>query len=99
MRLWHLVFAVAVVAVVMTLARDDAGRVGVIVFVVGVGECAMGIAALMALFQTVGAFGEARGLVAHATAVAATTLVLAAASTVMVAWLFAGAWLVGASLG
>ena len=99
MRLWHLVFAVAVVAVVMTLVRDDAGRVAVIVFGIGVGECAFATAALMALFQTVGAFGTARGLIAHATAIAATTLVLATASTIMVAWLFAGAWLVGASLG
>jgi hypothetical protein len=99
MRLWHLIFAVAITSVVMTLARDDAGRVGVIVFVFGVVECAFGVAALMALFQTVGAFGEARGLVAHATAVAATTLVLAAASTVMVAWLFVGAWLVVATVG
>ncbi|MEJ7638816.1 MAG: hypothetical protein WKF75_12790 [Singulisphaera sp.] len=99
MRLWHLVFAVAVVAVVMTLVRDDAGRVAVIVFGIGVGECAFATAALMALFQTVGAFGKARGPIAHAAAIAATTLVLATASTVMVAWLFAGAWLVGASLG
>jgi membrane associated rhomboid family serine protease len=99
MRLWHLVFAVAIVSVVMTLVRDDAGRVAVIVFVFGVGECALGVAALMALFQTVGALGEARGLIAHAAAIAATTLVLASASTIMVAWLFAGAWLVGASLG
>ena len=99
MRLWHLVFAVAIVSVVMTLVRDDAGRVAVIVFVFGVGECAFGVAALMALFQTVGAFGEARGLVAHAAAVAATTLVLATASTIMVAWLFVGAWLVVASVG
>ena len=99
MRLWHLIFAVAIVSVVMTLVREDAGRVGVIVFVFGAGECAFGVAALMALFQTVGAFGEARGLVAHAAAIAATTMVLATASTIMLAWLFAGAWLVGASLG
>ncbi len=99
MRLWHLVFAVAIVSVVLTLVRDDAGRVAVIVFIFGVGECAFGIAALMALFQTVGAFGQARGLIAHASAIAATTLILATASTVMVAWLFVGAWLVGVSLG
>ncbi len=99
MRLWHLIFAVAVVSVIMTLVREDAGRVGVIVFAIGLGECAFATAALMALFQTVGAFGQARGLVAHATAFAATTLVLATASTVMLAWLFVGAWLVGASLG
>ena len=98
MRLWHLVFAVAVLSVVMTLVRDDAGRVGVIVFIVGLGECAFATAALMALFQTVGAFGQARGLIAHATAIAATTLVLATAATVMVALLFVGAWLVVASL-
>ena len=99
MRLWHLVFAVAVVAGVMTLVREDAGRVGVIVFAIGLGECAFATAALMALFQTVGAFGTARGLIAHVTAIAATTLVLATASTIMVAWLFVGAWLVGVSLG
>ncbi len=38
LRLLHLCFAVAVVAVVMTLVRDDAGRVAVIVFGIGVGE-------------------------------------------------------------
>ncbi len=99
MRLWHLVFAVAIVSVVMTLVRDEAGRVGVIVFIFGAGECAFGIAALMALFRTVGAIGQARGLIAHAAAIVATTLVLATASMIMVAWLFVGVWLVGASLG
>lgn len=94
MRLLHLVFAVAVVALVLTLVRDPIGRVFVIVFGTGLGEIVIGLASIMALFQTLGAFGEAKGVPAHCEAFAATTMVLALATAVMSAWLFAGVWLV-----
>ena len=98
MRLWHLSVAILVLGVLMTIVRDPAGRVGLIVFVTGTGETALGLAAVMALFQTIGAIGMARGLLDHAEAVAATTLVLLAATTVMSVWLFMGAWLIQATV-
>ena len=52
---------------------------------------------MLALFQTIGSLGEAKGLFAHAEAVATTALVLIIATTIMSSWLFAGAWLVQAS--
>ena len=57
--------------------------VGLIVFVTGLGETALGVTAIMALFQTVGAIGMARGLLEHAEAMAATTVVLVVATAVM----------------
>ena len=94
MRLLHLVFLVAVIAVVMTLAREPITRVFMIVFVTGLGEITFGLAAILALFQTIGALGEAQGLPARTEAIVATSLVLAVATAVMSAWLFAGAWVV-----
>ena len=94
MRLWHLLFAVGTVAVAMSLCREPITRVFVIVTVTGIGEIAFGLAAVMALFQTLGAVGDARGLTDHVEAVAATTVVLGVASAVMGGWFFAGAWLV-----
>ena len=52
----------------------------------------------MALFQTIGGIGEAKGILAHAEAVATTALVVIIATAVMAMWLFAGAWLVQATL-
>ncbi len=94
MRLWQLTFAVATLAVVMTIARDPTGRAFVIVFTTGLGEVVLGLTSIMALFQTVGAIGEAKRLSDHVEAVAATTAVLALGSVLMSAWLFVGAWLV-----
>jgi hypothetical protein len=98
MRLWHLSVAILILGVLMGIVRDPAGRVALIVFVTGLGETALGLAAVMALFQTVGAIGMARGLLDHAEAVAATSLVLLAATAVMSAWLFVGAWLINATV-
>jgi len=94
MRLWQVGFLVAVVAFVMTLARDAFTRIFLIAFVTGVGEVVLGLAAVMTLFQTVGALGEARGLGQHAEALAATSIVVAVATAVMTAWLFVGFWMV-----
>ena len=44
----------------MGIVRDEVGRVAVIVFFTGLGTCVAGVASIMALFQTVGALGEAR---------------------------------------
>ena len=98
MRLWHLTVVILMLGVVFSLVRDPVGRVGLIVFVTGLGETALGVTAIMALFQTVGAIGMARGLLEHAEAMAATTVVLAVATAVMSFWLFIGVWLIQATL-
>jgi hypothetical protein len=94
MRLWHLVVAVLVVGFVLAVWRDTVGRVTLIVFLTALGEVVLGTTAVMALFQTVGAIGMARGFFEHGQAVAATTLVLIVATAIMSVWLFIGAWLV-----
>jgi hypothetical protein len=98
MRLWHLFVFIMILGMALAVARDPVGRVALIVFVTASGEVVIGTTAIMALFQTIGSLGEAKGLVAHAEAVATTTLVLVLATAVMSSWLFAGAWLVQASL-
>ncbi len=98
MKIWHLTVVILIVAVVLTLFRDPVGRVGVIMFVTGLGEAVFGVTAIMALFQTIGAIGMARGVFEHAEAVAETSLVLVVATAVMSFWLFAGVWLVQATL-
>jgi hypothetical protein len=98
MRLWHLVVFIMVLGMCLAIARDPVGRVALIVFITALGEVVIGTTAILALFQTIGSLGEAKGLVAHAEAVATTTLVLVLATAIMSSWLFAGAWLVQASL-
>src|SRR5215218_6327929 len=51
MRLWHVTFGVILLALVLTLIREDVGRVAVIVFFTGLGEVAFGTAGVLALFQ------------------------------------------------
>jgi hypothetical protein len=98
MRLWHLTVVILMLGVVFSLVRDPVGRVGLIVFMTGLGETVLGVTAIMALFQTVGAIGMARGLLEHAEAMAATTVVLAVATAVMSFWLFIGVWLIQATM-
>jgi hypothetical protein len=89
MRLWHILFAVMLVALIMAISRDAAGRVAVIVFFGGLVEVVLGTTALMHLFQTIGQFGAARGLYAHLEALMATivVLILATASMNAVMWI------------
>jgi hypothetical protein len=98
MRIWHLFTAILTIGVLLAIMRDPVGRIALIVFATAIGEVVFGTTAVMALFQTVGALGEAKSLFAHAEALATTTLVLIVATAVMSSWLFAGAWLVQASL-
>ncbi len=98
MRLWHLVVVILVVGILLAITRDVVGRIALIVFLTALGEVVFGTTAVMALFQTIGALGMARGLFEHGEAVAATTLVLIAATAVMTFWGFIGAWLVRAVL-
>ena len=94
MRLWHMALAVASVAFVLTMWRDPITRVLLIVFTTGLGEVFLGLASVMSLFQTIGAFGEASDLLTHAEALAATTVVLFVATALMSGWLFVGFYLV-----
>src|SRR5262249_22578053 len=98
MRLWHLFVVILCLGLILAIVRDRVGRIALIVFVTALGEVIIGTTAVLALFQTISALGEAKGVVAHAEAVATTTLVLLIATAVMSLWLFAGAWLVQASL-
>ncbi len=98
MRLWHLFVVILVMAMLLAIVRDPVGRISLIIFFTALGEVVMGTTAVMALFQTIGAIGMARGLFEHGQAVAATTLVLIFATTIMSMWLFIGAWLVQAVL-
>jgi hypothetical protein len=94
MRLWHLTLLILLVSLLLAIGRDVVGRIALIVFITALGEVVFGTTAVMALFQTIGALGMARGLFEHGQAVAATTLVLIGATTIMSTWLFIGAWLV-----
>ena len=96
MRLWHLSFAIVLIALVLTVAQDAVGLVAIVVFITGLGEAVVGTTAIMALFQTLGSLGEAKGIGAHAEAVVATTVVLAVSTAIMTGWLFIGAWIVHA---
>lgn len=94
MRLWHLLLGAVVLAVILTIARDPAGRVAMVVFCTTLGEVVLGTGAIMLLFQTVGAIGEAKGLYEHVEAVFATTVVLAVGTALMWGLLVIGGWLV-----
>jgi hypothetical protein len=98
MRLWHLFVFIVAFSLILTIVRDQVGRIALIVFVTALGEVIFGAIAVLALFQTIGSFGEAKGLFAHAEAVATTALVLIIGTTIMSSWLFAGAWLVQATV-
>jgi hypothetical protein len=98
MRLWHIVVLILALSLILSIGRDQVGRIALIVFVTALGEVIIGTTAVLALFRTIGSLGEAKGLFGHAEAVATTTLVLILATTIMSSWLFAGAWLVQASL-
>jgi hypothetical protein len=98
MRLWHLLVVILAIGLILAIVRDTVGRIALIVFVTALGEAIIGTTAVLALFQTIGGIGEAKGLFAHAEAFATTALVVIIATTVMASWLFAGAWLVKASL-
>jgi hypothetical protein len=98
MRLWHIFVFILALSLVLAIVRDPVGRIALIVFLTASGEVVIGTTAVMALFQTIGSLGEAKGLFAHAEALATTALVLIIATTIMSSWLFAGAWLVHASI-
>jgi hypothetical protein len=94
MRIWHTLFAVFFVAVGLTLLRDPAGRVAVVVFLIGVAELICGLTAIMMLFQTVGSIGVARDLGEVGLGVLATACVLVLAATIMAGMVAVGVGIV-----
>lgn len=98
MRIWHLLFGVVIVALLLCVTREPAGRVGVVIFVMGVIETVLGVTALLALFRTVAAIGYADRVSAYIESVVATIVVLGVASVVMNGVLWAGFWLIRALL-
>jgi hypothetical protein len=83
LRIWHLVYAVFMLALAMAVAREPVGRVALVVFVTLGGEVVFGTTAIMLLFRTVAAIGGARDFIEYAQGVAATAVVLLVASWLM----------------
>jgi hypothetical protein len=94
MRLWHLLFGTFVAAISLAIWKDDVGRVAWLVFWTCFVECAVGLAAIMALFQSIGAIGHAQRAVEYAGAIAATAFILFVGSVSMAGVIWVGVWLV-----
>jgi hypothetical protein len=86
---------VLALAVVLTVTRSEVGRVALVVFTMSLIEVILGTTALLNLFKTLGAFGQARGILAHIEALAATALVLMVATLSMNGVLWVGLALLG----
>jgi hypothetical protein len=94
MRISTLVFAILLIGTVLGIARDEVGRVAVIIFFTGLGTVIAGVTSILALFQTVGALGESRSLGTCIEALAATLVVLAVGSATMLGVMFGGGLLI-----
>jgi hypothetical protein len=94
MRLWNLVLAILVIGIIMGIARDEVGRVAVIIFFTGLGTVVAGLTSIMALFQTIGALGESRSFGTCVEALAATVVVLFVGSATMLGVMFGGGLLI-----
>lgn len=90
MRLWHLLFAVFLASLALTVARDPVGRVALIVFLTTIGMVVLGTASVMMLFRAVGAIGMAQSAKEEAGAVFATAGVALFGGGAMLLVLFAG---------
>jgi hypothetical protein len=95
MRLLHLVYIVFMLALAFAVAREPVGRVALVVFVTLAGELACGTTAMMLLFQTVAAIGEARGVLEYVQSLMATAFVLVVAAWLMIAMLWICASIIG----
>lgn len=93
MKLWHFVVGIMVLAVIMAIARDEVGRVALIMFFTSLGVVIIGTSSIMVLFRTIGAFGAARSWMAHAEATAATACIVVLGGGSMVAVMWLGAFL------
>jgi hypothetical protein len=93
MRLFHLLMAVFITALILAISRHEVGRIMLVVFLTGLGEFIFGAMAVMTLFQTIGSIGQANRLLAYLQALAATALVLLVATATMNGILWLGWWL------
>jgi hypothetical protein len=91
-RIWHLLVAVLVVAVVMGMWRDVVSRVSLIVFVAMSGECAIGVAGILILFRTLAEIGYATRPHQYARALGRTAVVLASTTFFMTFVIWLGIW-------
>jgi hypothetical protein len=94
MRIWHNILLVYLAALTLTLCRDPAGRVSIIVFLTGVAELICATSAVMMLFQTLGSIGEAKGLVGRLQGLVASACVLIIAGGMMAGTLAFGLMMV-----
>ncbi len=83
MRIWQLIVVVMVLALVLSIARSEQGRITLIVFLSTLGTMLVGATALTHLFRTVGAFGSAEGLRDQMEAIGATVFIVFIASSLM----------------
>ena len=83
MRIWHILVVVFALACLFGIARNEVGRVSVVMFMTGLCEIILGTTALMHLFKTIGSFGQAKTLTAHLEAIVQTLIVLVAATAAM----------------
>lgn len=87
MRILHIVYVVFMLAMALAVAREPVGRVALVVFVALGAELICGTAAVMILFQTVSSIAEARDALECVQGLMATAVVLAVASSLMLAML------------
>jgi hypothetical protein len=90
MRVWHLVFAVFLTALVLKVGEAPAGRVAIVVFVTGLGLILFGTIGLLSLFQTLAAVGAAEHAGQRCWALAWSLAVLLLASSAMSGTLIVG---------
>lgn len=85
MRTSHLLFLVFGTALVLAICREPAGRVAVVIFFSGLIVTVVALVGLMSLFQTIGAFGNARSVLDHVQALGSTVVVTGVCAVVMAA--------------
>jgi hypothetical protein len=95
MRILHLVYGVFMLALALAVAREPVGRVALVVFVTLGVELACGLTAVMLLFQSIAAIGNARDALDYAQGLLATAVVLVVASWLMLGLLSIGMTIIG----
>jgi hypothetical protein len=88
MKLWHIVFAVALTALCLAIGRDPIGRVALVVFFTGIGVVGLATASLLLLFRSIAAIGlaQTKASTIEACVTAAAVLFFGIASMLFVLW-------------
>jgi hypothetical protein len=95
MRILHIIYAVFMLAMALTIAREPVGRVALVVFIALGAELICGLTAVMLLFQTVASIADARDALEYVQSLMATAIVLAVASGLMLAMLSLALTMIG----